>query len=126
MHMRRFGEVLTDMERRGIRVDAKDYLAGVEVQARKDRKEHVAAFRKWAHNMIGIDGIAINPASSTQLGTFLFGGAMNAKTKIPTGMSKHLYDMKNFKSRSHFVGPYLSQINNRESSCIQMSKGGDP
>ena len=83
--MRKFGEVLTDMERRGIRVDAKDYLAGVEVQARADRLEHVATFRKWAYKMIGIDGLAINPASSTQLGTFLFGGTENTKTKVPTG-----------------------------------------
>ncbi len=85
MHMRRFGEVLTDMERRGIRVDAKNYLAGVEVQARSDRKEHVVTFRKWANKMIGIDGLAINPASSTQLGTFLFGGSLNEKTKVQTG-----------------------------------------
>lgn len=85
MHMRKFAVVLTDMERRGIRVDAKDYLAGVEVQARSDRKDHVAAFKKWAQKMIGIDGLAINPASSTQLGTFLFGGAQNAKTKVSTG-----------------------------------------
>ena len=80
MHMRLFGEVL--------RVDAKDYLAGVEVQARQDRKEHVENFRKWAKTMNGIDGLAMNLASSTQLGTFLFGGAINAKTKVPTGTSK--------------------------------------
>ena len=59
--MRNFGKVLTDMERRGIRVDAKDYLAGVEVQAREDRKGHVEAFHKWAFEMIGVDGLAINP-----------------------------------------------------------------
>jgi len=81
MHMRKFGEVLTDMERRGIQVDAKDYLASVEVQARKDRIRHVAAFREWACRQIGPDGLAINPASSTQLCTFLFGGAANSKTK---------------------------------------------
>ena len=85
MHMRKFAEVLTDMERRGIRVDAKDYLAGVEVQARIDRKDHVETFRNWAYGQIGIDGLAINPASSNQLGTFLFGGAKNVKTKEKTG-----------------------------------------
>ena len=74
MHMRKFGEVLTDMERRGIRVDAQDYLASVEIQAREDRAGHVEAFRKWAQKLIGPDGLAINPASSTQLCTFLFGG----------------------------------------------------
>jgi len=84
MHMRNFGEVLTDMERRGIQVNAKDYLASVEVQARKDREYHLDKFRKWALEMIGPDGLSLNPASSTQLCTFLFGGALNAKTKEAT------------------------------------------
>jgi DNA polymerase I-like protein with 3'-5' exonuclease and polymerase domains len=83
-NMRPFGEVLTDMERRGIRVDAKDYLASVEVQARKDRARHVETFRQWAASQIGPDGLAMNIASSVQLGTFLFGGAVNTKTKEPT------------------------------------------
>lgn len=81
--LRHFGEVLTDMERRGIRVDT-DYLANVEVQARKDRERHLQAFREWAATLIGPDGLAINPASSVQLCTFLFGGAQNAKTKEET------------------------------------------
>lgn len=80
MHMRKFGEVLTDMERRGIRVDAHEYLATVEIQAREDRADHVEKFRKWAYKMNGPYGLAINPASSTQLCTFLFGGAKNSKT----------------------------------------------
>ncbi len=80
MHMRKFGEVLTDMERRGIRVDAQEYLANVEVQARKDREGHVETFKNWAYKMNGPDGYAINPASSTQLQTFLFGGVANTKT----------------------------------------------
>jgi DNA polymerase-1 len=85
MHMRKFAEVLTDMERRGIRVDAKDYLAGIEVQARKDRIDHVNSFRSWLYKQIGIDGLAINPASSNQVGAFLFGGSMNIKTKEKSG-----------------------------------------
>ncbi|KAL3922519.1 MAG: hypothetical protein SGILL_002159 [Bacillariaceae sp.] len=83
-NMREFGEVLTDMERRGIRVDAKDYLASVEEQARKDRHEHSKKFRQWAAGEIGVDGLALNPASATQLATFLFGGSLNDKTKQPT------------------------------------------
>jgi len=84
MHMCQFAEVLTDMERRGIRVDAKEYLAKVEIQAREDREGHVKKFRNWAFQQIGPDGLAINPASSTQLCTFLFGGAANTKTKEET------------------------------------------
>jgi DNA polymerase-1 len=79
-NMREFGHVLTDMERRGIRVDAKDYLSSVETQARKDRKAHSRAFREWAAKKIGPDGFVMNPASSTQLATFLFGGSVNKKT----------------------------------------------
>jgi len=82
-NMREFGEVLTDMERRGVRVDADNYLASVEVQARKDRKEHLRTFRRWAASQIGVDGLALNPASSVQLCTFLFGGSINTKTKEP-------------------------------------------
>lgn len=80
LHMRPFGEVLTDMERRGIQVDARDYLASVEKQARKDREYHSRTFREWAMKMIGPDGLALNPSSSVQLQTFLFGGARNEKT----------------------------------------------
>jgi hypothetical protein len=80
LHMRPFGEVLTDMERRGIRVDAKDYLAKVEVQARIDRKHHCQKFREWAAQKIGPDGWAVNLSSSVQLQTLLFGGSRNSKT----------------------------------------------
>lgn len=86
--MREFGEVLTDMERRGIRVDAKEYLASVEIQARQDREDHLRAFRRWAAKMIGVDGLALNPASSTQLGTFLFGGSENIKTRELTEVER--------------------------------------
>jgi DNA polymerase-1 len=84
LNMREFGHVLTDMERRGIRVNAVDYLAGVEQQARKDREAHSRAFRQWAARQIGPDGLAMNPASSTQLATFLFGGAENKSTGLRT------------------------------------------
>ena len=80
LHMRPFGEVLTDMERRGIRVDARDYLAKVEDQAREDRAYHSRVFREWAAEQIGPDGWALNTASSVQLQTFLFGGCRNNKT----------------------------------------------
>ena len=83
-NMREFGEVLTDMERRGVRVDAKDYLASVERQARQDREDHLKKFRQWVATEIGPDGLAINPASSVQLCTLLFGGSLNIKTKEPT------------------------------------------
>jgi len=88
MHMRPFGEVLTDLERRGIRVNADDYLAKVEEQAHADRDYHDTVFRKWAAKQIGTDGLAINSRSSVQLNTFLFGGAINSKTKEATDTVK--------------------------------------
>lgn len=88
MHMRYFAEVLTDMERRGIRVDARDYLSKVEQQAREDRDHHSRIFRQWAATKIGPAGLALNPASSIQLQTLLFGGAPNAKTKIATDVER--------------------------------------
>jgi SAP domain/3'-5' exonuclease len=81
MHMRPFGEVLTDMERRGVRVDAGDYLANVEVQARKDREYHLNVFRQWAKSKIGTAGLALNVASALQMRIFLFGGSIHPKTK---------------------------------------------
>lgn len=83
LHMRPFGELLTDLERRGMLI-ATNYLADVERQARKDREEHEKKFRKWASEQIGPDGLAMNLASSVQLTTFLFGGAKNGKTKEQT------------------------------------------
>ena len=80
MHLVPFGECLTDMERRGVKVDAADYLAGVEVQARADQVHNSKVFREWAASLIGPDGLAINPSSSLQLQTFLFGGSSNVKT----------------------------------------------
>lgn len=87
-NMRQFGEVLTDMERRGIRVNAKEYLSDIEIQARKDRESHRRNFCNWASTKIGVDGLALNPASSLQLATFLFGGAENAKTKEVTASER--------------------------------------
>jgi hypothetical protein len=87
MHMRPFGELLTDLERRGMLI-AKDYLADVEQQAREDRQRHEDAFRHWAFRYLGADALAMNLASSQQLTTFLFGGCINTKTKEPTEVEK--------------------------------------
>ncbi|CAM9132669.1 unnamed protein product [Ascophyllum nodosum] len=74
-----FGELLTDMERTGIFVAAKDYLRDVEVQARKDKKAAEETFIAWVMKMQP-SAEGINPSSSSQIQTLLFGGAQNAKT----------------------------------------------
>ena len=87
-YMREFCTVLTDMERRGIYVD-KEYLAKVEEQARADRAHHVQVFQDWAIKHLGpVNGLAMNPASSTQLQTFFFGGSQNKITKERTELTK--------------------------------------
>ncbi|KAL7574516.1 hypothetical protein ACA910_015872 [Epithemia clementina (nom. ined.)] len=91
-HMRPFGELLTDMERRGIRVDAKEYLASVEETARQDRQRHERIFRHWVASLyppeLRAHGLALNMASSAQLQTFLFGGfqSKNKNGKNKNGM----------------------------------------
>lgn len=46
-------------------------------------RRHSKIFREWTAGLIGPDGLAINPSSSQQLQTFLFGGSTNVKTKEP-------------------------------------------
>ena len=134
--LRHFGEVLTDMERRGIRVDT-DYLADVEVQARKDRKQHLQAFREWASTLIGPDGLAINPASSVQLCTFLFGGAKNIKTgeatekvrvfKVPReevpDSATEAYRAREEAAKTNPDGSMAESVENQEDEFDQMKAG---
>ena len=75
-----FGELLTDMERNGIRVEADTYLKDVGEQARVDREQALQQFREWA-GTITPSARFINPASSAQLQTFFFGGAMRKQKR---------------------------------------------
>ena len=76
-----FGETLTDMERRGIKVNAHDYLAGVEVRARADKEKCVKEFTEWVLSVAGPKARHFNPQSSSQIQTLLFGGAEHQKKK---------------------------------------------
>ncbi|KAK7242157.1 DNA polymerase theta [Aureococcus anophagefferens] len=75
-----FGKVLTDMEAAGIYVDAASHLTDVEKAATADKAAALKTFRDWAVERMGPDGALLNPASSKQIQTLLFGGAMNQKT----------------------------------------------
>eukprot|EP00980_Cylindrotheca_fusiformis_P015853 scaffold4637_cov128-Cylindrotheca_fusiformis.AAC.24 len=116
-NMREFGKVLTDMERRGIRVDAKDYLASVERQARIDRDVHSKKFREWAASKIGPDGLALNPASSLQLGIFLFGGAVNIKTKERTD-SRRVLKVKREEVPEVAIAAYKKRDDDQATSSV--------
>ncbi|CAM9543134.1 unnamed protein product [Scytosiphon promiscuus] len=79
-----FGELLTDMERTGIYVEAKGYLKDVEVQAREDKKKAEETFLNWVKRMQpGAE--TLNPSSSTQIQTLLFGGSKLNKSGGPRG-----------------------------------------
>ena len=60
-----FGEILTDMERAGIKVDI-DYLRKIELQATKDKKEHEDRFLQWVQS-VQPDAQEFNASSIQQL-----------------------------------------------------------
>eukprot|EP00605_Chrysophyceae_sp_TOSAG23-4_P000645 GSChrysophyteH1.ASY1.ANO1.726.1 assembled CDS len=67
-----FGELLTDMERHGIKVDTDGHLRSAEMLARQDRSEMEKRFIDWAGNFCS-DAQYLNTSSSSQMGAFLFG-----------------------------------------------------
>lgn len=79
-YWRPFGELLTDMEREGIKVDATTLLPAAQKQAEEDLTRLVLNFRKWAASYYPAAWF-MNPSSGTQIGTLLFGGEQNLKTK---------------------------------------------
>jgi len=67
-----FGKILTDMEKIGIKVDAENYLASIELKAREERKSHEKVFYEWASRYTP-DAQLMNLSSSLQLRSLLFG-----------------------------------------------------
>ena len=57
-----FGEVLTDMERVGIKVDT-GYLKKIEMEATKDKIEYESKFLDWVHK-VQEDASEFNPSSA--------------------------------------------------------------
>ena len=64
------------------------YLAGIEARAKEDRSACLGEWGRWAEAVAGAEvGRHMNPQSTTQLQTFLFGGAPHLKKKgeiLPT------------------------------------------
>ena len=77
LYLREFGELLTDMERVGIRVDTDGHLKNAEVRAREEREKMQKTFMDWASTHLGDQVKHLNTASSTQIGHFLFGHYVN-------------------------------------------------
>ena len=82
-----FGETLTDMERRGIKIDTVAHLPRIKAQAEADRVACLAQFKEWAVKVAGPEGALINPQSTLQMQTLLFGGYQhptNPDKSLPT------------------------------------------
>ncbi|KAL1510633.1 hypothetical protein AB1Y20_006934 [Prymnesium parvum] len=77
-YWRPFGELLTDMEREGIRVDVQERLPRAQIAAQASRSVKELRFRRWAASYCA-DAWYMNVGSATQLQTFFFGGTRSAK-----------------------------------------------
>ena len=75
-----FGELLTDMERVGVRIDL-PYLKRAEAQAREEMKEAGCEFREWATSHCE-DARHMNIASGKQIQQLLFAPCGNAKRSV--------------------------------------------
>ena len=71
-----FGELLTDIEKNGIKVDVTGHLATVEKQALRDRESHVKTFISWATKYCE-DAKYMNITSDAQKQQLLFAPAIN-------------------------------------------------
>jgi DNA polymerase I len=65
-----FGELLTDMERTGIKIDL-DHLKEAELTAERDKIEYEQKFLEWVHK-VQDDAHEFNPSSAQQLQQLLF------------------------------------------------------
>lgn len=72
MYLKDFGELLTDMESNGIRVDTENHLRQAEIRAREERATMEKTFMDWAIEQCP-DAIYMNIASTTQMQQLLFG-----------------------------------------------------
>ena len=66
-----YGEILTELERAGIKVDV-DQLAKVTELAKTEREQTCTTFKQWASQFFE-DAVHMNPSSPVQVQTLLFG-----------------------------------------------------
>lgn len=84
-YLRDFGELLTDMERVGIKVDTQGHLVEAERKAIKEKKEMEQLFRDWLAKHRPELAYRLNIGSSAQMMQLLFGtyesGVLTEKEK---------------------------------------------
>lgn len=71
-YLRPFGQLLTDMEHEGIRVDVHGHLRQAEARARAEREEMQRVFLAWASSLCP-EAEHMNLASPAQVSALLFG-----------------------------------------------------
>jgi DNA polymerase-1 len=76
-----FGEILTDMEREGIRVDV-EHLRKIQLTAERDKKAYENQFYDWVQRVLP-DVKEFNPSSVQQMQQLLF-APYNKRGKKPT------------------------------------------
>lgn len=89
-----FGELLTDMERRGIKVD-KQYLRDLVPRALEDKAAGERRFMDWAVNSVGPECRFMNPGSDAQKQQLLFAPCSN---KLDP--SKHMPASREFEAEN--------------------------
>jgi len=118
-----FGELLTDMEREGIFVDTTNHLRHIELKAKEDREEALRKFRDWAGS---IDPAAslINPASTTQLQTFFFGGAQKSSKQGPREKAEYLPTERVFEAElDPDLQPYIDKVKAQQAQQQEQAQG---
>ena len=81
-----FGELLTDMERNGIKVSAREMLPEAERRAKEDSRALEFTFREWAASYVP-EAWFMNPSSGTQIQTLFFGGTKNQAQTLERSFS---------------------------------------
>ena len=79
-YWRQFGELLTDMEREGIKLDL-DYLKQIQLKAETDLKIHENSFLNWVYS-IDSKLVGFNPGSTQQMQQLLFGPCYRSLTNF--------------------------------------------
>lgn len=79
-HWRDFGELLTDMEREGFKVDV-SYLKQIQSQAETDLKLYENKFLEWVYS-VDEKLVGFNPGSTNQMQQLLFGPCYRKVTNL--------------------------------------------
>jgi DNA polymerase I-like protein with 3'-5' exonuclease and polymerase domains len=122
-YLRKFGKILTDMEREGIRIDTQVHLREAETKARAERARLEQVFLNWAAKYVGEEHAKhLNVASTPQIGYFLFGTKekdesgklVNVKEKVfkvDKSDEEYAAEVQSMEARNPYAGLTISNMN---------------